>query len=41
MGALSRMQGETATVLELAATIDWLKTAEQVIDWPQELVRRK
>ncbi len=39
--ALSRMQVETATVLELAATIDWLKNAEEVIDWLKELVRRK
>lgn len=39
--ALTRMQGEEATVLELAATIDWLKSEEGVADWKQELMRRK
>jgi uncharacterized protein YwgA len=39
--ALLRMQGETATVLELAATIEWLRTVEHVPDWQQELARRK
>ncbi len=39
--ALARMQGESATVLELAATIDWLRTREGVADWRHELVRRK
>lgn len=39
--ALTRMQVEEATVLELAATIDWLRTEEQVSDWKQELLRRK
>jgi hypothetical protein len=28
-------------VLELAATIDWLASQEQVSDWRSELVRRK
>jgi uncharacterized protein YwgA len=39
--ALVRMQGESATVLELAATIDWLRTREHVVDWRRELRRRK
>ncbi len=39
--ALRLMQAEPATVLELAATIDWLRTQEQVSDWRLELVRRK
>jgi uncharacterized protein YwgA len=39
--ALRRMQTEPATALELAATIDWLRTQEQVSDWRAELVRRK
>jgi uncharacterized protein YwgA len=39
--ALRRMQAETATVLELAATIDWLKNQERVDNWEHELVRRK
>jgi len=38
---LRQMQGEPATVLELAATIDWLRNEEQVDDWRPELVRRK
>jgi uncharacterized protein YwgA len=39
--ALKRMQAEPATVLELAATIDWLASQEQISDWRSELVRRK
>ena len=40
--ALGRMQEESdATVLELAATIDWLQTKEQVLDWEKELRIRK
>jgi uncharacterized protein len=39
--ALGRMQAEPATILELAATIDWLKTRECVDDWQRELGRRK
>jgi uncharacterized protein len=39
--ALVRMQAESATVLELAATIDWLKTREDFADWQHELLRRK
>jgi hypothetical protein len=35
------MQAEPATVLELAATIDWLRSQEQVSNWRSELVRRK
>jgi uncharacterized protein len=38
---LNRMQAEPATVLELAATIDWLRSQEQVSNWRWELVRRK
>jgi uncharacterized protein YwgA len=38
---LKRMQAEPATVLELAATIDWLRTQEQVSNWRSELARRK
>jgi hypothetical protein len=40
-GALSVMQKCSATVLEIAATIHWLRTYEQVADWRTELVRRK
>ena len=39
--ALSEMQQRSATVLELAATIHWLKVAEGLDDWCTELVRRK
>ena len=39
--ALRRMQAEPATVLELAATIDWLRTQEQIHEWRLELARRK
>jgi len=39
--ALELMQAEPATVLELAATIDWLKHQEQIGDWRPELIRRK
>jgi uncharacterized protein len=39
--ALSEMQRQSATVLELAATIHWLVAVEGVSDWKVELVRRK
>lgn len=39
--ALARMQAEEATVLELAATIVWLKREERVLNWELELLRRK
>jgi len=35
------MSAYSATVLELAATIHWLRTKETVEDWRAELVRRK
>ena len=38
---LSIMQGKSATVLELAATIHWLANYERVPNWQSELVRRK
>lgn len=39
--ALTAMGNYSATVLELAATIHWLSSIEQVDDWRGELVRRK
>jgi uncharacterized protein YwgA len=36
-----KLVGETSTVLELAATIHWLATQEQVPNWRAELERRK
>ena len=39
--ALKRMETESATVLELAATIDWLKGNEGIDNWYPELIRRK
>jgi hypothetical protein len=39
--ALAMMQKCSATVLEIAATIHWLRFVEQVPDWNTELVRRK
>lgn len=39
--ALRQMQQEPALVLELAATIDWLKNVERIVGWEQELRRRK
>jgi uncharacterized protein len=41
IGALGRMSRRSATVLELAATIDWLVSFEGVSDWRTELHRRK
>jgi uncharacterized protein YwgA len=39
--ALAEMQRQSATVLELAATIHWLAVIEGIADWKTELVRRK
>lgn len=39
--ALTIMSDHSATALELAATIHWLSSVEQVDDWRGELVRRK
>ena len=39
--ALDEMQRQSATVLELAATIHWLAAVEYVPEWKAELVRRK
>jgi len=38
---LDRLKRETATVLELAATIHWLKDVECINDWSTELRERK
>ncbi|MDP1738315.1 MAG: hypothetical protein Q8L23_12865 [Caulobacter sp.] len=38
---LGIMQSRSATVLELAATIHWLRSKEGFNDWRPELVRRK
>jgi uncharacterized protein len=35
------MKPRTATVLELAATIHWLFFVEKIVNWRDELVRRK
>lgn len=40
-GYASRMKRESATVLELAATIHWLKYVECLEDWQTELRQRK
>ena len=37
----SLMKSETSVVLELAATIHWLKSKEKVSDWERELKLRK
>lgn len=39
--ALTLMQKQSGTVLELAATIHWLALIEEVDDWKKELIRRK
>ncbi len=39
--AIARMRAEPTIILELAATIDWLRAVERVADWEEELVRRK
>jgi uncharacterized protein YwgA len=38
---IASMATKSSTVLELAATIDWLTRIENVPDWKKELVRRK
>lgn len=38
---LERLKHETATVLELAATIHWLRYVEKIGDWATELRERK
>lgn len=38
---IREMKSETSIVIELAATIHWLKFKERVADWRKELVRRK
>ena len=37
----SRMKDETSVVIELAATIHWLRYKEAIVDWETELRRRK
>lgn len=37
----SRMKDETSVVIELAATIHWLKNKESIANWEAELRRRK
>jgi uncharacterized protein YwgA len=39
--ALSEMQHRSATILEIAATINWLAVVEGRTDWRSELIRRK
>lgn len=39
--ALEAMNHQSSTVLELAATIHWLKHEEKIPDWKDELKRRK
>lgn len=39
--ALAVLQQRSATILELAATIHWLRAVEGVEDWRNELFRRK
>jgi uncharacterized protein YwgA len=36
-----RLRGVNVTVLELAATVDWLWRVEKVSDWRREVARRK
>ena len=38
---VATMKSETSVVLELAATIHWLKEKEKVADWKTELKTRK
>ena len=38
---VARMKSETSVVLELAATLHWLKEKEKVADWKAELKLRK
>lgn len=39
--AISAMKAETSVVIELAATIHWLKHEENLADWRPELLMRK
>ena len=39
--AIQEMNRQSMTILELAATINWLAFREKVSDWREELVRRK
>jgi uncharacterized protein len=39
--AIEEMNGQSMTVLELAATIHWLAFREKVRNWREELIRRK
>lgn len=39
--ALTVMQQRSATILELAATIHWLRSVEGIDDWRSELLSRK
>jgi uncharacterized protein YwgA len=38
---VAHMKGETSVVVELAATVHWLREKEKVADWKRELVIRK
>lgn len=38
---LANMNSVSSTVIELAATIDWLRDREGLSDWRPELIRRK
>lgn len=38
---ISEMKRETSVVIELAATIHWLRQKEKVLNWKSELKRRK
>ncbi len=38
---VARLKAHPSLILELAATIDWLRTAEKVTDWKTALRRRK
>lgn len=40
-GIIQILEAQSSTVLELAATIHWLKHIEQIDDWRAELGRRK
>jgi uncharacterized protein YwgA len=41
VAALEEMNSQSSTVLELAATIHWLRHYERIQDWKDELRRRK
>jgi hypothetical protein len=40
-GLRSNVANTNVTVLELAATIDWLARAEEYADWRSDLIKRK